>query len=65
MSRLIVVQAFAVTWSAYPSVRCDNPEDAALRFTLQGLKGGHSGLKINEDRGNANKLMIRFVYDAI
>ena len=46
-------------------LRCDNPEDAALRFTLQGLKGGHSGLKINEDRGNANKLMIRFVYDAI
>ncbi len=42
-----------------------DPEDVALHFTLQGLKGGHSGLEINEGRGNANKLMARFVYDAI
>ena len=48
----------------YKPVETDT-EDAALRFTLQGLKGGHSGLEINEGRGNANKLMVRFVYDAI
>ena len=40
-------------------------EDAALRVTLKGLKGGHSGLEINEGRGNSNKLMVRFVREAI
>ena len=32
---------------------------------MQGLKGGHSGLEIHEGRGNANKLMVRFVREAI
>lgn len=40
-------------------------EDAAVRVTLQGLKGGHSGLEIHEGRGNANTLMVRFVREAI
>ena len=42
-----------------------DPEDVAVRVTLQGLKGGHSGLEIHEGRGNANKLMVRFVREAI
>ncbi len=42
-----------------------DPEDAAVRVTLQGLKGGHSGLEIHEGRANANKLMVRFVREAI
>ena len=29
------------------------------------LLGGHSGLEINEGRGNANKMMARLVQDAI
>lgn len=40
-------------------------EDVALKVTLKGLRGGHSGLEIHEGRGNANKLMARFVHDAI
>lgn len=40
-------------------------EDAALKVTLSGLKGGHSGLEIHEGRANANKLMVRFVREAI
>lgn len=40
-------------------------DDAALRVTLKGLKGGHSGLEIHEGRANANKLMVRFVREAI
>ena len=40
-------------------------EDAALKVTLKGLRGGHSGLEIHEGRGNANKLMVRFVREAI
>ncbi len=42
-----------------------DPEDAAVRVTLKGLRGGHSGLEIHEGRGNANKLMVRFVREAI
>ncbi len=42
-----------------------DPEDAAVRVTLQGLKGGHSGLEIHEGRANTNKLMVRFVREAI
>lgn len=40
-------------------------DDAAVRVQLKGLRGGHSGLEIHEGRGNANKLMARFVRDAI
>lgn len=41
------------------------PGDAALKVVLGGLRGGHSGLEINEGRANANKLMGRLVRDAI
>ena len=40
-------------------------EDTALKVTLKGLRGGHSGLEIHEGRANANKLMVRFVREAI
>ena len=39
--------------------------DAALRVTIKGLRGGHSGLEINEGRANANKLMVQLVRSAI
>ena len=42
-----------------------DPEDAAVKVTLKGLRGGHSGLEIHEGRANANKLMARFVREAI
>ena len=42
-----------------------DPDDAAVRVTLKGLRGGHSGLEIHEGRGNANKLMVRLVREAI
>lgn len=48
----------------YKDVATDS-EDAAVKLTLKGLKGGHSGLEIHLGRGNANKLMARFVHDAI
>ena len=40
-------------------------DDKAVKGTLKGLKGGHSGLEINEGRANANKQMVRFVREAI
>ena len=39
--------------------------DVAYKITLKGLKGGHSGIEINEGRANANKCMARFVREAI
>lgn len=37
----------------------------ARKLTLKGLRGGHSGLEINEGRGNANKLLARIVHDLL
>lgn len=39
--------------------------DAAVKIGIHNLLGGHSGLEINEGRGNANKMMARLVQDAI
>lgn len=39
--------------------------DAAVKITIKGLKGGHSGLEICKGRGNANKMMVRIVREAI
>ena len=35
------------------------------RVTISGLKGGHSGMNINQGRGNANCLMARTLYSAM
>jgi dipeptidase D len=37
----------------------------AYLLKISGLKGGHSGLDINLGRGNANKLLIRFMKQAV
>ena len=42
-----------------------NPSHIAMKVSLKGLRGGHSGLEINQGRANANKLMARFVREAI
>ncbi len=39
--------------------------DIAVCISLKNLRGGHSGLEINEGRANANKLMARLVRQAI
>ena len=43
----------------------ENDQEAAVKVTLKGLRGGHSGLEINDGRANANKEMVRFVRKAI
>ena len=48
----------------YQDVDTDS-EDAAVRVTVKNLRGGHSGLEINEGRGNANKLLVQIVREAI
>ncbi len=42
-----------------------NDQQKAVHVTLKGLRGGHSGLEINEGRANANKEMVRLVRKAI
>lgn len=49
---------------AYQSVPAE-AGDVAVKVVLTGLRGGHSGLEINEGRANANKCMARLVADAI
>lgn len=39
--------------------------DVAVKLSLTGLKGGHSGLDIDLGRGNANKLIFRFLKEAV
>ena len=52
------------------SVTFDYTEEAvpadvrAYRLELKGLKGGHSGMEIILERGNANKIMNRFLLEA-
>ncbi len=43
----------------------ENDQEAAVKVTLKGLRGGHSGLEIHEGRANANKEMVRLVRKAI
>lgn len=39
--------------------------DVAFKLSFTGLKGGHSGVDINLQRANANKLMFRFLKNAV
>ena len=48
----------------YKEVETD-ADDVAMKVVLNGLRGGHSGLEIHEGRANANKLMVRFVREAV
>ena len=48
----------------YKEVETD-PTDVAVKVSVTDCRGGHSGLEINEGRANANKLMARFVRQAI
>lgn len=40
-------------------------EDIVVKVSLTGLKGGHSGVDIHLGRANANRLMFRFLKDAM
>lgn len=47
-----------------PYDKVDIPEDfASFKIMVAGLKGGHSGDDINKNRGNANKILNRFLWE--
>ena len=53
----------AVTFRFQPEVA---PVDSFfLRLTVKGLTGGHSGDDIDKKRANANKVLVRFLYDGM
>lgn len=60
--------AGAVNLKAVMKYRLDKniPDgDEAVKLTLKGLRGGHSGMDIHLGRGNACKLMNRFLKHAV
>lgn len=44
---------------------CIPEGDVAVKLSLTGLKGGHSGVDIHLGRANANKLLFRFLKEAV
>ena len=67
MGEFVIGSAGGVNISATLQYKEVIPEegDIAVKVSLKNLRGGHSGLEINEGRANANKLMARFVRQAI
>ncbi len=67
MGEFVIGSAGGVNINATLKYQEVKPEqdDVAVLVSLKGLRGGHSGLEINEGRANANKLMARFVRQAI
>ncbi len=67
MGEFVIGSAGGVNITASMQYKEVAPEagDIAVKISLRGLRGGHSGLEINEGRANANKLMARFVRQAI
>lgn len=43
-------------------VKRETKPGTLMTFTVKGLRGGHSGVEIDKGRGNANKLLGRFLY---
>lgn len=41
------------------------PQYKLLEVRVDGLLGGHSGCEIDKGRGNAHKLLVRFMYNAV
>lgn len=52
-----VTQILPIEWAVAST------EDIAYRIGIKGLKGGHSGIDIDQERGNANKLLGRLLHD--
>lgn len=52
-----VTQKLPIEWTA--------ADKDAYELTIRGLRGGHSGMEINKERGNSNKLMGRILFDLL
>jgi len=53
-----------LAWLPYDKVEV-NEDFKTFKIMVSGLKGGHSGDEINQNRGNANKILNRFLWENI
>lgn len=60
-SRLLVSCSGGLRVSVIKSVNTAPLEGEIITIKVRGLKGGHSGLEINKERGNANKILGRIL----
>lgn len=58
----LVSCAGGITSNVYISNQWESAKNPALKLSIKGLKGGHSGMEIIKQKGNANKLMGRLLY---
>ncbi len=49
--------------SSFEMVAIDTTKYIGLQISIKGLNGGHSGMDIHKGLGNANKLLVRILYD--
>ncbi len=49
----------------YTAVKAERKDLFPLRISDKGLMGGHSGDDINKGRGNANQIIVRFLFEAM
>ncbi|MFJ7935329.1 aminoacyl-histidine dipeptidase [Sporosarcina sp. NPDC096371] len=52
-----VTQVLPIIWAQA------SKDEVAYRIRIRGLKGGHSGISINKERGNSTKLLGRVLHD--
>ncbi len=60
-SRLLVSCSGGLRASVIKKVNCEELKGEILTIKVSGLKGGHSGIDINKERGNANKILGRIL----
>ncbi len=58
----IVSCAGGITATTKVKIELEKCEKESIKIKVVGLNGGHSGMEIVKERGNANKLMGRFLY---
>ena len=44
-------------------VKLQSSKEKAFKLSVKGLSGGHSGVDIHKEKGNANKILGRILYD--
>ncbi len=54
----------SVATMKYQQVEVPKPS-VAFKMMVKGLKGGHSGDDIDKARGNSNKILVRFLWNAL
>lgn len=67
MGEVFIGCAGGVDVSAHLEYKEEKPKKSAVAYelVLSGLKGGHSGVDINLGRGNAIKMLVRFLKHAV